>query len=64
MIYEDLFFVVSFLVSSSHETFVQEYRWGFLFSGGGYRRVSRLRKHPTEGFTWAKTFLTCDDAKV
>ena len=33
--------MASFLVSSSHETFVKQGRW--LFSGGVYRRISHLR---------------------
>ena len=40
-IHEDIFFVALFLVSRSHETFVEENR---CFFGGGYRRISPLLK--------------------
>ena len=37
-IHDGIFFIASFLVSSSHETFVVENRW---FGGGGYHRINR-----------------------
>ena len=38
--FEDAFFIASFLVSSSHEMFVKEYR---RFGGGSYRKISATR---------------------